>query len=134
MLKVGLGFKETRRIFSRWKLLQEKVIAALHGVSTSHPVAQTLHTLKCDIVPPLLQPALSICPLPCPSSWPAGIQVMNAQHSGLGMLLPAARGSKASFVSSQILLVWTKILFGHSNFGEKCYAHFTDSFAGSSSL
>lgn len=46
----------------------------------------------------------------------------------------AARGSKASFVSSQILLVWTKILFGHSNFGEKCYAHFTDSSAGSSSL
>lgn len=88
MLRVGLGFKETRRIFSRWKLLQEKVITALHGVSTSHPVAQTLHTLKCDIVPPLLQPALSICSLPCPSSWPAGIQVMNAQHSGLGMLLP----------------------------------------------
>lgn len=100
MLRVGLGFKETRHIFSRWKLLQEKVITALHGVNTSHPVAQTLHTLKYGVVPPLLQPALSICPLPCPSSWPAGIQVMNAQDSGPGMLLPEARGSKASFVSS----------------------------------
>lgn len=105
MLRVGFGFKETRNIFSTWQLLQEEFIAALHDANTSYLVAQTLHNLKCGIVPPLLQPALSICLLPCPSSWPAGIQVMNAQDSGLGMLLPAARGSKASFVSSQILLV-----------------------------
>lgn len=54
MLRVGLGFKETKNIFSTWQLLQEEFIAALHGVNTSYPVAQTLHNLKCGIVPALL--------------------------------------------------------------------------------
>jgi len=50
------------------------------------------------------------------------------------VLLPADRVSMPSFVSSQILLVWMKLLFDHSSFGEKFNACFTDLLVGGSLL